>query len=86
MQNQINNENTDDVKQKIKQLLELKQKTYKTIINLNSEIENNKKIINNIEAELMYICSHEWCFEDYRAMYEKPDKICKLCKSRIIGL
>ena len=43
-----------------------------------------EKRINSIEDKLMEICEHKWEYDCNYGMYDKPDKICRLCESRII--
>ena len=59
--------------------------TYHEIFELENEIKKLKNRIDNIENKIIGLCAHEWEYDDCcYGMYEKPDKICKLCESRII--
>ena len=68
----------------IKELVNLKSDIYKHINELEKFIISEKKRINDIEVKLMAMCKHKWELENYYGVYEKPDKICNKCGSRII--
>jgi hypothetical protein len=80
-----NNTNTNsfEVSENIKKLLELKNSTYNEIYSQENEIKRLKKTLEQIEYKLMDICAHQWEYDSCYGMYEKPDKVCKLCESRI---
>ena len=76
--------NTEETSCNIKKYQEMKNSAYNEIYNLEKEIKMLKQRIEKIENILMGICDHEWTYDQCYGMYEKPDKICKLCDSRII--
>jgi chromosome segregation ATPase len=76
--------NTSETTEQIVKLLELKTSVYQEIYNAEKEISRLKKTIDKLEKTLMDLCDHEWEYEHYSGMYDKPDKVCKLCHSRII--
>jgi len=76
--------NTSETTQEIVKLLELKNSVFQEIYNAEKEITRLKKTIDQLENMLMGLCDHEWEYEHYSGMYDKPDKVCRLCSSRII--
>ncbi len=76
--------NSEETTSHIAKLSELKKSIYQEIYSTEKEIIRLKKKIDQIEDILMGLCDHEWEFEDYCGMYDKPDKICRLCNSRIV--
>lgn len=76
--------NSPETTENIKMLLEMKHTTHKEMYDLENEIKILKNRIHLIENKLMNICVHKWEYDDCYGMYDKPDKICKLCDSRII--
>ena len=66
------------------QLIELKHSIYKEINILEEDIKRFKNRLKQIEKILFGLCNHEWEYDDYCGMYDKPDKVCRLCESRII--
>jgi len=77
--------NSSEMTENITKLNDLKKYLYKEIYSHENEIARIKKRINQIENNLMAMCGHQWEYEDYCGMYDKPDQVCKLCKSRIYG-
>ncbi len=77
------NPNNPEVTKNIAKLLELKNSTYKEIYAHENEITRLKNTIRQIEDKIMGICDHQWEYDHYTGMYDKPDKVCKLCESRI---
>lgn len=76
--------NSSEVTIHIAKLLDLKRSIYQEIYGAEREIARLKKSIDQIEDMLMNLCAHEWEYEDYCGMYDKPDKVCKFCSSRIV--
>jgi DNA repair exonuclease SbcCD ATPase subunit len=78
------NSNSVDLTKQINQLVNFKKSIYREIYSNEEEIKRLKKKINEIEKLLMGLCNHSWEYENYAGMYDKPDKICKFCDSRIV--
>jgi len=76
--------NTPETTEQIIKLLELKRSVYQEIYNAEKEISRLKERIDQLENMLKGLCDHEWEYEHCSGMYEKPDKVCRLCDSRII--
>ena len=75
--------NTPEVTENIKKLLELKYSVYTEMYSHENEIKRLKNRLQEIENKLMGLCTHKWEYEHYSGMYDKPDKVCMLCESRI---
>lgn len=75
--------NTLEVTENISKLLELKKNVYEEIYSHEKEISRMKKRLEEIENILMRVCVHSWEYDHCYGMYDKPDKVCKLCESRI---
>ncbi len=75
--------NSSETDENIQKLIKLKQSFYKEIYSHEEEIKRLKKKIDEIEDKIMGMCAHEWEYEHYYGMYDKPDKVCKFCDSRI---
>lgn len=78
--------NNVNVTNNIIKLLNLKRSMYQEIYSAEKQISRFKKSIDQIENILMDLCEHQWEYEYCSGPYDKPDKICKLCDSRIIRL
>jgi esterase/lipase len=76
--------NSNDTLKTIKQLTDLKSDKYKEIRELENLIKLANKKIDEIEKTLLTICTHNWEYEHCYGMYEKPDKVCTICDSRIV--
>jgi len=79
----VTNKNTPEVTENINKLLELKHSVYTEMYSHENEIKRLKNRLQEIENKLMGLCTHEWEYEHYSGMYDKPDKVCRLCESRI---
>jgi len=76
--------NTPETTKQIIKLLELKKSVFQEICQADKEISRLKKRKDELENMLKSLCDHEWEYEDYSGMYNKPDKVCRLCDSRIV--
>jgi len=72
-----------EVTENIKKIIELKYSIYTEIYSHENEIKRLKNRLQEIKNKLMELCTHEWTYEHYSGMYDKSDKVCRLCESRI---
>jgi hypothetical protein len=74
--------NSDDKLNSIKELLDLISNEYRNITDLKKQITLANTKIEQMEKILLKICNHKWEYDNCYGMYEKPDKICRICNSR----
>lgn len=75
--------NNSEAKENIQKLIELKKLIYKEIYSHEDEIKQLKNRLYQIENIIMGMCTHEWEYEWCNGMYDKSEKVCKFCESRI---
>lgn len=76
--------NTPENRVYIAKLLDLKKSFYSQISETENELSRLQTKLQDLKDLLMSVCKHEWTYDECCSLYEKPDKICKLCESRII--